>query len=283
MNLYKIIGTFVGHTRHLIVVFSIALYFFTASGQTSIAQNLVRVCDDISQWAPYSYSPEPAAGIDPSKRIGSMIEFLAEIFEFIELEYTLEVSSWARCTIFVEEYSKYEKYEIFINGAYTEERFKKYLITKPIYSTHQGVFFSTKKFLTKPDIDSPEDLTKYKICGVRANDYTNIGLSDDEIFTRGKTIKEVLLMLSAGRCEIVVSSMEPVYGSILTGNSIIPSDVSSFLLPNIANPTFNIFISKESPRGKVLLEKINHAITTLQERGVWDRINEKYEALLQAN
>jgi len=212
-----------------------------------------------------------------------MIEFLMAIFEFLGLDYTLKATNWNRCTKTVEDFAINQKYEIFINGADTPDREKKYFVTKPIYTTNQGVFFSTKKFPNGPKIFSQNDLKNYKICGVRGNDYSNIGLSRDDFFTTGKTIDLVLSMLSHGRCEIVVSSMEPVYGSKLTGDSMLPKDVSSFLLPNTKNPTFNIFISKGSPRGKVLQEKINQAITTLKERGVWDQIFNKYQALLRAN
>lgn len=270
-------------TYFLLVLFSVFVVFSMISAKSSNTQSLVNVCDDSTQWAPYSYSPKSALRVDSLKRTGSMIEILHEIFKYLELDYTLEPTNWNRCIKMVEDFAINPKYEVFINGARTPDREKRFFITDPIYTTHQGVFYLTKKFPTGPEVNFPNDLKNFKICGVRGNDYSLVGLSKNDFFTTGKTIEQVLIMLSVGRCEIVVSSLEPVYGSILVGNSMIPDDVSSIPIPNSNNPEFSIFISKGSPRGKDLQEKFNQAIAALKVNGVWDKIFDKYRALLQTN
>ena len=283
MNTRSSCTIFYNTTLRFVAALSVSIVFSTISAKPSNAQGLVNVCDDITQWAPYSFTPKSATGVDTSKRTGIMIEILDEIFKYLELDYTLEPTNWNRCLKFVEDFAKSPKYEVFINGAYTPDRAKRYFVTKPIYKTHQGVFFSKIKFPNRPKINSSKDLKKFKICGVRGNEYSMVGILENDLFTTGKTIKEVLNMLSIGRCEIVVASMEPLYGSKLVGNSMIPKDVSSMVLPNTVDTAFSIFISRGSPRGKYLQEKFNQTITVLKENGVWDRIFDKYKALLRTN
>lgn len=234
-------------TSYLFALLSVFIILSIILAKPSNAQSLVSVCDDNTQRAPYSYSPESSLGVDSLKRTGSMIEILHEIFKYLELDYTLEPTNWTRCIRMVEDFAVNPKYEVFINGARTPDREKRFYVTDPIYTTHQGVFFATNKFTTGPEVNFLKDLKNFKICGVRGNDYSTLGLSMNDFFTTGNTIEQVLIMLNVGRCEIVVSSMEPIYGSILVGNSMVPDNVSSIPIPNSENPDFSIFISKGSP------------------------------------
>ena len=82
--------------------------------------------------------------------------------------------------------------------------------------------------------------------------------------------------LSSQRCDILLSSLEPVYGGEAIGKYIIPPDIASMVVPGIETTTFHMFVSKSSPRAYELVTKLNQAILILQHNGASKRIFRKY-------
>lgn len=255
--------------RSLVVILSL-------SWGTGWAAEPVKICDDAAGWPPYSYHPVVGGTPDKTELEGATIELVAEIFNLIGLEYSIDLLPWKRCLTEVAEYDKKKGYEVFINGSYNEKRAETYYVTTPIYYTRRGVFYSEEKFPDKPPITSTDDLKKYKICGVAGNNYSKYRLSDSDIHSFPKSLEKALKMLAAGRCDVVPSSIEVAYGHALTGRSIVPGGVESLHLSDLPGSNFHIFVSKTSPRSFELLTRINQAIIILQNNGVSDRVFENY-------
>lgn len=248
----------------------------TLSWGTGWAGEPVKICDDAAGWPPYSYHPVVDGTPDATKLEGATIELVAEIFNLIGLDYSIDLLPWKRCLTEVAEYDEKKGYEVFINGSYNEKRAEKYYLTTPIYYTRRGVFYSEKKFPDKPPISGTDDLKNFKICGVAGNNYSKYRLSDSDIHSSPKSLEKALKMLAAGRCDIVPSSIEVAYGHALTGHSIVPSGVEALHLSDLPGSNFHIFVSKTSPRSFELLAKINQAIIILQNNGESERLFEKY-------
>jgi len=185
---------------------------------------------------------------------------LKEIFQIVELPYSIDMIPWKRCTNLVYNYDISKKYEIFINGSYNKDRAKKYFLSDPIYFTHQAVFYSKDKYPNGVVANNHFDINKYnKICSVHGYDtelyYKEFGLNKNKKIDKGaRTLISVLKKIDLGRCDMTISSQAPVYGGVAIGKYIFPKSIKSQVMPNSKATPFHIFISKSSPRGKELLK-----------------------------
>ena len=263
-------------------VLFLALMLWTAMSANVKAQDPVKICDDISPWPPYSYLSPNGEGEIAHKQTGAMVEFLDDLFKEIGLEYTLSLIPWKRCLEAVRKSSGPSDFEVVINASFSSERVKNYHVTKRIYRTTPGAFYSVDAFPAGLILRSRSDLKKYKICGVRGYNYLEYGLSDSDIFLVSGSLKSILRMMGKGRCEIIVSSIEPVLGTKLFGDPIAPHNIRFVPVSDSSAATFHILISRESSRGVLLLERLNIAINKLIHDGTWDRIMGKYQALMDA-
>lgn len=259
-----------------------ALMLWTTMSTDVRAQEQVEVCDDISPWPPFSYPSAIGEGEIVHKQTGAMVDFLGRLFKEIGLEYTLNLRPWRRCLEEVKRFSSLKNFEVVINASHSPERAKIYHVTKPIYRTNPGVFYSVDALPEGPSLVSQGDLKKYKICGVRGYNYIEYDLSPSDIFTTAGSLKGAFKMLGGGRCEIIVSSIEPALGTKIFGDQIVPLNVRVVPAPNSSPSTYHILISRESSRGLLLLEQLNFAINKFTNDGTWDRVMGEYQALMDA-
>jgi len=258
----------------------IVFFFITLNANNTT--HTIHICDDESEWPPFTYYQRINGQKDKDHLTGAMTEFLDAIFKKINKKYTLTLMPWKRCTYLVYYYKKApHKYEMFINGTYNKERAKKYLISKPVYYTYQAVFYSKKKFPEGIIKNGKWDINKYQICDVNGYNidayYTKLGLKKNKKIDQGaKDFYSVLKKISAGRCDLVVASEANIYGAEKIGKYKIPKDIASQRIPNLKPTAFYIFISKDYPNAKELLKEINKAIDELKKDGTYKRIFTKY-------
>jgi len=262
----------------LIMLFSLSFAFNPEQNQT------IHICDDENEWPPFTYYQRVNGKKKTNHLTGAMTELLNEIFKKIHKKYVITLMPWKRCTALVYFYKHAPvKYEMFINGTYNKERAKKYLISDPVYYTYQAVFFSKKKFPEGIIKNGKWDINKYQICDVNGYNidayYTKLGLNKNKKIDQGaKDFYTVLKKISAGRCDLVVASEANIYGAEKIGKYKIPADISSQRIPGLKPTAFYIFISKDYPKGKLLLKEINNALKELKEDGTYQKIFSKYHA-----
>ena len=243
---------------------------------------IIHICDDESEWPPFTYYQRIGSKKDKTHITGAMTEFLDAIFKKIDQKYTLTLMPWKRCTYLVYYYKKVpKKYEMFINGTYNKKRAEKYYISKPVYFTYQAVFYSKKKYPNGIIHNRKWNINNYKICDVNGYNidayYTKLGLNrNKKIDQEAKSFENVLKKISAGRCDIVVASEANIYGAEKIGKYKIPEDIASQRIAGLKPTAFYIFISKDYPKAKELLKKINHAIDELKKDGIYKKIFTKY-------
>jgi len=262
------------------IIKSLGLILFLVVPNIVMA-NEVKICDDKGEWAPFSYYERVDGVADKTKLTGAVTELLTEVFKIVNLKHSIDMIPWKRCTNLVDNYDKTKKYEVFVNGSYNKERAKKFLISKPIYYTHQGVFYSNKKYPNGIPFKNKSDINDFKVCSILGYDtelyYDIYGLSKTKkIDTRAKSTLAVLQKISKDRCDIFINSKEPIYGAVAIGKYKLPKDIKSINIPDQKPTSFHIFIAKKSPRAKELLEKIDKAILLLQNNGISNRIFNKY-------
>ena len=257
----------------------ITLLFLVASS-VAIAQP-VRICNDDTEWPPYTYYPRVDGKPDKSRLTGAVVELLDEIFKINEMEYSIKLIPWKRCLNEVYRFGENRKYEVFTDGTFSVERTKKYYLSTMIYATHQGVFYSKKKYPNGVPMQKPSDLNRFNLCGVHGWNYeylyTDYGVAKEKkIDTGAKNILHALTKISKLRCDVLPNSLEPVYGGVAVEKYTLPADIASMPIPGVDPTTFHIFVSKSSPRAYELLTKINQAILILQHNGVSRNIFNRY-------
>ncbi len=257
------------------------LFAFLGGFSVTLSAQTVKFCSDNSDWAPYSYYPRVDGRADKSGQIGITQDLLKEVFKIVGLKYSITPKPWKRCLRAVHEFGKTKQFESFIDGSFSEERVEKYYLSTPIYSTHQGVFYSKKTYPDGLPLKKPSDLNNFRLCGVLGWDYgiyyQNYGLLRSKKIDEGaKTMEAVLSKVAKGRCDVFGNSIEPVYGGVAIGAYTFPPSIESMRIPDVDPTTFHVFIAKTSPRAYELLTKINQALLVIQHNGVSKSIFKKY-------
>ena len=263
--------------RYILVAMMLIITGLTFLSPTAFAQT-VHVCDDQAEWPPYLYYERVNGEPDKSKLTGATVDLLKAIFREINMAYTLDLLPWKRCLYYVENFGLSKKYEVFTDGSYNDERYEKYYISAPLYKTHNGVFYSKKRFPEGLPFIRASELNKYNLCGVLGYNFepfTSVGVTA-EIDTGAPHNRGNLQKLESQRCDFFLSAIEPVYGGQTIGQHIIPKDIVSSPVPGAKKFTFYLFVAKTSPRAFELYAKINQAIIKLQEKGEAEAIFKKY-------
>ncbi|MFC3151423.1 hypothetical protein ACFOEK_10335 [Litoribrevibacter euphylliae] len=193
----------------------------------------------------------------------------------------MKLMPWKRCTTSVKNFSTTHQIEAFTNASFNEKRNEEYWVTDAIYQTQQGLFYSTTRY---PDISSEfllnnlDTLTLYNVHGYSDEIYY-IRLKvnkNKEVLSSAKTPQAVLKMLSLGRCDVFVNSIEPILGAHSLDQNTLPKDVWYFPLKDIPQSTFHIYLSRNSPRGEALRNRLNDVIQQKKDEGVLEKILNTY-------
>ena len=245
------------------------LFFFI-----SYAKEVIYICDDAAQWPPFVF-------YENNKTVGALVDIYDKIFKDINLSYKLELIPWKRCTNMVKKYKFAKKYVIF-PGLYSSKRAKVLYISKPVYSTHQVIWYSKEKYSKDEIINKiKNNVNSLKICDVNGYNtqfyYTLLGVDKNKKINQEATSQcAVLKKIATNRCDIMVASKEAVLGYERIGKCDIPQNVSYVPFKKLKTSKFRLFISKDYPKAKELLYKINNALDKLDKSGEKEKIIKKW-------
>ncbi len=257
--------------------FFFCILFFLFGG-TGVFGQEVRICDDGAEWPPYLYYQRVDGKINKKQLVGAVKELFDVIFEQAGLDYSIRLIPWKRCLLEVENFDTSGKYEIFGNGSYGPHRTEKFWPSLPLYITHRGVFYSEKKYPQGPSIRKKSDVARYRLCGVDGYDYK-------EVFTWGDNIRidqgaksngAALKKIALDRCDLMITSMEPIYGAVAAGILKMPEGIKSFPMPGLSPSIFHFWISKKSSRALDLLASLNTAMMNAIYSRQYKKIFTKY-------
>lgn len=251
----------------LLIVFSINAY-----------AEPVHICDDSAEWPPYAFYQRDGDTVNKDVVTGGTYDLVQAVFNKIGMEYTYALVPWKRCLQEVKNFDKAKKYEIIANAGYNEERDQTYLITLPIYRTHQGYFYSTEAFPDGPPAKSISDMNNYKVCGINGYNYTMY--SDNGLTAKmdmgASNLQGIMGKLHNKRCDIFPSSLEPVYGMETIGAVDFKGVIKGMPISELKKTDFHLYVSRSSDRGEELRNKINDAIKEMQGSGEAETIYKKY-------
>ncbi|ACM92288.1 hypothetical protein NAMH_0980 [Nautilia profundicola AmH] len=250
-------------------------------GFSLYAKDILYICDDGAEWPPFVFYKRVNGKVDKSKVVGALVDMYNVMFKDLNITYKLDLLPWKRCTYLVSVYDRAKKYAIF-PGLYSKERAKILYITKPIYTTHQVIWFSKKRF-TKDEILNKvkNDINSLRICDVNGYNtsfyYTVFNLDKNKTINQEATSQcAVLKKISANRCDIMVASKEAILGYQMIGKCKIPEDISYVPYDKLKTSKFRLFISKKYPKAKELLQKINKEIEKMDKSGIREKILKKW-------
>lgn len=242
----------------------------TANTQTHLkAYAPVTVCDDENLWPPYVFTKD-------SKVTGAMVELLDAIFKKTQIDHTLTLTSWKRCLYQVEHFSGEPRFEVFINGTFSEERAQKFLVSDQVYSSGNAYFYSKTQFPVAPEINKLSDLKNYSVCGVHGYNYEMYGLTSSDLSVTAADLHSLFRLLKSNRCDIILNAYSVPFGSLFTDKPMLDNTVDARIIESLPKQSFHIFVSRKTPRAKYLISEINQALQALKEDGTIHAIFSQY-------
>ncbi len=230
--------------------------------------NPVPICiGEVNEWAPYTFWARKDGQIDKNQLIGAATQLIEAALDQIGLSYSYNYMPWKRVLHEIEHFGGRGVCELSWDASFKPTRAEVFFYLTPIYRTHLGVFYSTNRFPDGPDLPTAEEINNYQLCGVQGYNYNKFPIKDMSAFDLlSADVNVNMNKLSKRRCDLMPSSIEPIYGGQAIGAFKIPDDIRSARLPGLRK-TFYPFVSKSSPRGEWLAARISHAIIKLQETG----------------
>ena len=235
--------------------------------------NSIKICDDNAGWAPYAY-------IKNGKTDGFTVALSKQIFTRLNMKVQFDMIPWKRCLYMVKYFNKFHKYEIVADGTYNKEREKNYYRSLPIYQTNEAIFYSNKKFTKKQILNIIKtNVNSLKMCdvnGYQTEHYKKLLGYTNKIDKSAKNYKLVFKKILKNRCDAVLAPKEVVYGEEIMGQLKIPKGIQNAVIKKYKPFRFYLWVSKTSPRGKKLTDKINNTIKEIKKDGTYKKLYKKY-------
>lgn len=233
----------------------------------------IKLCTGSDNHAPYIWLTE-------EQPEGAVVDLLEEIFQRLDMEYSIDLLPWKRCQTEVEEFGELQRYEVFFNGIYTRKRATKFLSTEATHHTRWGLFYSANQYPNGLDLSEPNSLAeKYVPCVERGAPLWHqfgINLWNVVYATR---MANALEMMNLGRCDFSISSYETERGNKMLTAAGLPEGIAAANLEAVALPYrahHALWISRSSSRGNDLQRKFNQTLKEIKTDGTYDKIFQPY-------
>lgn len=239
----------------------------TLAGSWVYAAQPVKICDDEGGWPPYTFAdPKNSNAI-----VGASADLITEILKRAGYEAQISMLPWVRCLSEVEAGTL----AIVLDAAYSEERARKYLISKPLYSVSSALFYMTKKFPRPPKITSVATLKQYRYCGLWGYNYTMYDIPEAQLDTGARDEASRFSKLRLDRCDFVLGDLE-LLKAFSTMGQLDLGGTRHIPIPGAKRKEFHAMVSKKLPDGDKLLKVIDDGIIALKADKTYSRIFKKY-------
>jgi polar amino acid transport system substrate-binding protein len=265
-------------TFSLYVVILFQLLSITAiNAETLFNNTIINICNDIEEWPPYTYY-QRNNGKKSSELVGFSVELVNEIFSRQNIDYTITLLPWRRCTNNV----LLGKQPMLMDASLNSERAESYYISKPVYSTSSYYFYSKKHSPEGLEIASLSDLKRYRICGRVGYNYKTYGVADGEIAPKTHTFEALVLALHVNRCDLFLEKYEVISGySTVKTNLLADKELGYKLVPGVEHDDFYFMFTKNET-GRKLKQTIDEGLDILRKNGRLQQLRDKYMSLIVA-
>ncbi|NOQ40902.1 MAG: transporter substrate-binding domain-containing protein [Desulfuromusa sp.] len=242
----------------------------------SLKETTIHIADDGAEWPPYSYY-QRVDGKKTNKIIGFSVDVITEIFKKHGIKFTVELLPWKRTQKNVE---KGKTHQMLLSASYSEERAKKYLVSRSYYTLNHVVFYSAKTYPAGLFVKSVDDMKKrYKVCGLFGYSYESLGFDSSEIDQKISSYGQLIKVLHnrPQRCEVFIEGYEIFVGFKAVGiDHLADKDLKYTAIPSMAPKTFHMLISRNFKYAEELKRIIDEGITSLEESGRLNELMKKY-------
>ncbi|HYD81951.1 MAG TPA: transporter substrate-binding domain-containing protein [Paucimonas sp.] len=235
--------------------------------------NIIRICEDGSEWPPYTYYQR--VNDKPTRLIrGFAVDVIETIFAKAGIDFYVEMLPWVRCQKEVEHGMAYQ---MALNSSWNEARAKTYFLSRPYYRTTNYYFYSRRHHPAGLPIGSAEDLKKFRVCGIFGYNYETYGLPPGSVDQGARDFTSLLAKLHAGRCDLFVEKYEIMAGFSAIGQPYLADkDLGGKPVPGMPSTEFYMMISRRYEHGEHLLKLINDGLAEMEASKQLDKLLKKY-------
>lgn len=261
------------HSRLWPALFAGALLLSTRPAAAALPE-LVRVCDDVNEWPPFSYY-ERVQGRPTARLQGFSVELLQTIFERHHIAHTIELLPWKRC---LQEVREGTRFQMLMSATLNDERRRDYRLSIPYYTTLAHYFYLRSRYPQGPDLHTATDLARFKLGGIRGYAYPRVPAELRERMQRTANYPALFSMLRLGRVELLVEGLEPMLGLARTGVHDVRQDpdLGWAPLPGAKPEPFHMLFTAMQPAGAELQALVNAELQRMQASGELERRLARY-------
>lgn len=234
----------------------------------------ISVCDDGSEWPPYTYYERDAQGQATRRLTGFAVDVLQAIAQRDGVQVQFELLPWARCQM---EVDRGVDYQMALNASHSQERERRYWLSQPYYATTHHVFYSRRQHPQGLAIHGVADLAAYRVCGVRGYNYEAYRIPPEQLDYGARDFATVVVKLHAARCDIGLEKLEVVAGYRITGKDLLADpELGHAAIPGMPRGEFHMIVSRQHPQGEALRNWIDAGLKRLRDSGELQALSKRY-------
>ncbi len=225
------------------------------------------ICDDGAGWPPFTFA-DPK---NPRAVIGASKDLIFGILERAGYSPHIELLPWKRCLAQVES----GQTAMLLNASYSDERARKFWMTKPYYSVRSALYYRTSKFPSPPKLQTPADMKQYRYCGMFGYNYAMYDLPPSQLDTGAKDEPGRFAMLARDRCDFVLGDVELLDAFAASGNVNLDG-TARIPIPGATPKEFHAMVSRALPDAEKLLKILDDGISAAKADKTYAKVFGKY-------
>jgi len=237
----------------------------------------INIVDDGAQWPPFIYY-ERKGSKSTKNIVGYSVDVINEIFKKANITHTIKLLPWKRA---LKELELGLDYQLILNASYSKKREELYYFTRAFYSLNNFVFYSKKHYPKGLQSTNTSYIKEnYKVCGLLAYNYNDVGFKDNEIDKGGFYNFDKLIRAIEQRnerCNVFLEGYEIFVGFQAIGRNYFSNKNLGYQRMTDTKPTkFYMLISKKFKYAKELQILLDEGISTLEKSGKLLELKRKY-------
>lgn len=222
-------------------------------------------CGDTVGWPPFHYRQNGLVqGFD--------VDVLNRILTPAGVPFTVSLVPWKRCLMG----STNAWFHIVLSASTSPDREQTYALTDSYYQLNSSYVYDRNRFPDGLDIEHPDGLSRYRVCGLRGYNYIAFGIPNEGVDRTSTTLAEVSEKTLAGDCDLFLVRYEVLVGFSPTRKPLLIQGLTEAPLPGVENESFYMMVSKAYPHHNALLDLLNQGIRRMKADGTLDALLDQY-------